>query len=155
MDSSQLARGKHCCYNRQMTSQISWTACQRHRNLKYILSQSNCKRMRRCMNVSKNKGQLAICYPWYAKVIYIRLAIVACPDGKHSQNTSGFGKWLVERKEKRKFGRAEFRTCLLWVEVKCINSSATEADSHTKLKNLEISVFSTNQSMCHKSVWFR
>ena len=26
------------------------------------------------------------------KVIYIRLAIVACPDGKHSQNTSGFGK---------------------------------------------------------------
>ena len=61
------------------------------------------------------------------KVIYIRLAIVACPDGKHSQNTSGFGKWLVERKEKRNYGRAKFRIWLVWVKVKHVNSLATGA----------------------------
>ena len=55
-----------------------------------------------------------------SKVIYIRLAIVACPDGKRSQYTSGFGKWLVERKVKRKFSTAEFHTWLLWVE--CITA---------------------------------
>ena len=68
------------------------------------------------------------------KVIYIRLAIVPCPDGKYSQCTSGFGKWLVERKEKRKFGTAETRTCLLWVKVQHINSSDTGADSQIRLK---------------------
>ena len=34
-----------------------------------------------------------------SKVIYIRLAIVACPDGKRSQYTSGFGKRLVSEKK--------------------------------------------------------
>ena len=64
---------------------------------------------------------------WYVldKVIYIRLAIVACPDGKRSQYTSGFGKWLVERKVKRKFDCAEIRTWLIWVSIRSINSSAT------------------------------
>ena len=44
------------------------------------------------------------------KVIYIRLAIVACPDGKRSQYTTGFGKRLVEMKVKRKSCSAKIHT---------------------------------------------